>query len=250
MHPGGLALVHYLIKTSGYILKAPIRVSRSAVYQTAVKRLVEQISGPWIIFVRPSSLRNFCHSTKLCEKARTSKRQAKETTTKVAISEDEHCQVFDASEKLIGQMTIKEAETVAKKDNLKLVDIGTNQDGVRSFRLLSGKELAEESIRFRTEEKNKKPKEKEFRIMCSINDHDLEIKTKQAKEAVGRGDHVKFIIKPRKKTAEDVADRQMAEMAKKIITGMENLGQIKYGIRNSQEVHLLLRPLGNTEENH
>lgn len=115
---------------------------------------------------------------------------------------DDMCQVFDQNEMLIGQMTIREAEELAKKDNLKLVDMGENSDRLRSFRLVTGRELAEVSKRQRAEKKSEKVKEKEFRVASNITDHDLDIKLGQVRNVLLRGAQVKFVIKAHRRTAE------------------------------------------------
>lgn len=115
---------------------------------------------------------------------------------------DEMCQVFDQNEMLIGQMTIQAAEELAKRDNLKLVDMGENSNGLRSFRLLSGRELAEVSKRQRTEKKGEKVKEKELRVTTNITDHDLGIKVGQARDVLLRGGQVKFVIKAHRRSAQ------------------------------------------------
>lgn len=117
-------------------------------------------------------------------------------------SVDDMCQVFDQNEMLIGQMTIREAEELAKKDNLKLVDMGENSDRLRSFRLVTGRELAEVSKRQRAEKKSEKVKEKEFRVASNITDHDLDIKLGQVRNVLLRGAQVKFVIKAHRRTAE------------------------------------------------
>lgn len=110
--------------------------------------------------------------------------------------------MFDQNEMLIGQMTIREAEELAKRDNLKLVDMGENSDRLRSFRLVTGRELAEVSKRQRAEKKSEKVKEKEFRVASNITDHDLDIKLGQVRNVLLRGAQVKFVIKAHRRTAE------------------------------------------------
>lgn len=170
---------------------------------------------------------------------------AKKTTNVKAGSSagSEACQVFDQTEMLVGQMTIDEAEELARKDSLKLVDMGVNTDGLRSFRMISGRELAEESKRQRTEKKNEKVKEKEFRVTSNITDHDLKIKLRQAKDVLSRGAQVKFVLKVHRRGKQGDGDRQISQLQKKVTRELEEQAVIKQGIRTHGEQQLLLRPL-------
>ncbi|KAL8604049.1 hypothetical protein ACOMHN_024874 [Nucella lapillus] len=156
---------------------------------------------------------------------------------------DETCQVFDQTEMLIGQMMVSEAEQLARKGNLKLVDMGKNADQLRSLRLISGRELAEESKRQRLEKKSEKVKEKEFRITSNITEHDLEIKLRQAKDVLGRGALVKFVIKAHRRARQGEGDRQVSQLLKKVTAELEDQAEVKHGVRTQGEQHLLLRPL-------
>lgn len=124
---------------------------------------------------------------------------SKADASKTASKSKSMCQVFDSSEKLIGVMTFNAAEELAKKENLRLVSMGENQDGLASFTLMSGHDLAQESMKQRKSEKTEKVKEKEFRLTSNISDHDLEIKIKHMKEVISHGDHIKLAIKGQKK---------------------------------------------------
>ena len=152
------------------------------------------------LVVSPTSVRHFSNSSSC---ARAAKKPTASRQSRFG-SGEEPCQVFDQSEMLVGRMTIQAAEELAKKDNLKLVDMGQNSDGLRSFLLLSGRELAEESKRQRTERKSErvKEREKEFRVTSNITDHDLDIKVGQARNVLTRGGPVKFVIKAHRRSAQ------------------------------------------------
>ncbi|KAK7097304.1 translation initiation factor IF-3-like isoform X2 [Littorina saxatilis] len=156
---------------------------------------------------------------------------------------DEVCQVFDQREMLVGQMTVQAAEDLARKSNLRLVDSGLNADRLRSFRLMSGQELVEESKRQRAEKKSDKVKEKEFRIMSNITDHDLDIKVRQAKDVLTKGANVKFVIKGHRKSAEAESNKMIAQLMKKVTTSLQDCAVIKQGVRSPAEQQLLLKPL-------
>ncbi|KAK7464025.1 hypothetical protein BaRGS_00037989, partial [Batillaria attramentaria] len=184
-------------------------------------------------------LRNICYTS-----CATAKKLASKVETAPAFAPEDVCQVFDQTEKLIGQMKVREAEDLARKENLRLVSMGQNPDGVNSFRLMSGRELIEEAKRQRLQKKSEKVKEKEFRMKSNITDHDLEIKLRHAKEVLTRGDHVKVVIRVHKRAAEGDSDRLLTQLMKKVTSYVQDVAQVKQGVRNLKELQLLLRPIG------
>ena len=112
-------------------------------------------------------------------------------------------QVFDMTDKLIGKMTLAKAEELAKKDELKLVDIGRNVDRISCFKLMTGKQLFEEDMKQKTVKKHEATKkDKEFRIKIKISDHDLEIKLNQIKVTLQKGMNVKIVVRADRRTEE------------------------------------------------
>lgn len=190
-------------------------------------------------------LRNISYSAYVAVKTNANSKASTVTKDSTpAVDPEEVCQVFDETEKLIGQMKALEAEALARKDNLRLVNMGKNSDGLHSFRLMSGRALAEEMKRQHAEKKAEKVKEKEFRVKSNITDHDLDIKLRQVKETIGRGDHVKFVIKAHKQAADGQSgDRAIAQLMKKVTSKVQDLAQIKQGIRNPSETQLILKPI-------
>ncbi|XP_076446781.1 translation initiation factor IF-3-like [Babylonia areolata] len=171
-------------------------------------------------------------------------RAVKKSRSKTGVSAgSETCQVFDQAEMLVGQMTLNEAEALARKDHLRLVDMGANTDGLRSLRLMSGQELAEESKRQRMEKKKERMKEKEFRVTSNITDHDLDVKLRQVKEVLSRGAQVKFVIRAHRRVEQGVGDRLISQLLKKVTQELEEQAVVKQGVRTQGEQQLLLCPL-------
>lgn len=158
---------------------------------------------------------------------------------------DEQCQVFDSDDLLVGHMTVRAAEQLAQKEDLKLLDLGMNADNLRSFKLMSGKELAQENKRQKNEKKGEqeKVKEKELRVMTKISDHDLDTKVKQAKDILTKGGFVKFIIKAQKHGAKEDSDKNINQLLKKITSQLKDCAVVKHGTKNNEEQQLLLRPI-------
>lgn len=183
-------------------------------------------------------LRTICYSRFV-----TAAKKSEKPYSASSFEPEDVCQVFDQSEKLIGQMKIKEAENLARKEHLRLVSMGENPDGLNSFRLMTGRDLAQEVKRQRLEKKAERVKEKEFRLKSNITDHDLEIKLRQAKEIIAKGDHVKVVIKAHKRTPEGDTDRVLTQLMKKVTGQLKDAAHIKHGIKNPTELQLLLRPV-------
>ena len=139
----------------------------------------------------------FSTSSRVCT---TKKSTSKKTVTAAG---NTLCHVFDQNDLLVGHMTVKQAEESARKDNLKLLDMGVNADQVRCFKLVTGQDLAQESKRQRLAkkaDKEKQMKEKEFRITSNIDEHDLTTKLRHARDVVGRGGRAKFVIRAHRRS--------------------------------------------------
>lgn len=176
------------------------RVLQSCIFHLSrISSSATPTASPRFHAVSLATARHFSNSSCIWAAKRTTASASKKSRIGSA---DDMCQVFDQNEMLIGQMTIREAEELARRDNLKLVDMGENSDRLRSFRLVTGRELAEVSKRQRAEKKSEKVKEKEFRVASNITDHDLDIKLGQVRNVLLRGAQVKFVIKAHRRTAE------------------------------------------------
>ena len=105
------------------------------------------------------------------------------------------CQVFNYEDLLIGNMSVLAAEQMAKKDNMKLVEMAKTPHGIRCFKLMTSQQLTEERSRMRESKNMEKRKEKEFTVRSNISEHDLMTKVNQGRELLGKGCYLKFVFK-------------------------------------------------------
>ncbi|KAK6173579.1 hypothetical protein SNE40_017001 [Patella caerulea] len=157
----------------------------------------------------------------------------------------ETVQLFDGSDKLICKLTLGDAQKKAKKENMKLLDIGRNPDGVLSFKYLSGKDLYQEGMKLRKTKKSSKEKEmKVVDILWKIEDHDLNRKLDNAVESLKKGHPVKFNIKGKVRLAEEATHKLLLnELKKKVKNKIETLAFIDEASSEGATFRLVARPI-------
>ncbi|XP_046562030.1 translation initiation factor IF-3-like [Haliotis rubra] len=160
--------------------------------------------------------------------------QAKKASVPQAdLKVDSEVMVFDMTGMLIGKMSISQAEEMANKESLKLVDMGPNQDKVQCFKLMTGKELHKESMKTKSV-KSGRTDEKEFVITVKITDHDLGIKLKHVQETLQKGRHVKITLKEKGRMEEAEVNRLQSQLLRKISDSVNEIAIVKNAVRTSK----------------
>ncbi|XP_041359239.1 translation initiation factor IF-3-like [Gigantopelta aegis] len=157
-------------------------------------------------------------------------------------------QVFDTSDKLIGKMTFAKAEELAKRDEMKLVDVGKNVDRVPCFKLMTGKQLFEEDMKQKgTKKQEGVKKDKEFRIKINISEHDLEVKLNQIKVTLTKGMNAKIVVKGDRRTAESEVNQLQSSLLKKITESVQDLATVKKASKTTSDLMFFLKANDQTE---
>ncbi|XP_071087876.1 translation initiation factor IF-3-like [Haliotis cracherodii] len=160
--------------------------------------------------------------------------QAKKVSVPRAdLKADNEVMVFDTTGMLIGKMTVSQAEELAHKESLKLVDMGPNQDKVLCFKLMTGKDLYKESKKTKTV-KSSRAGEKEFVITVKITDHDLSVKLKHVQETLQKGRHVKITLKEKGRMEEAEVNRLQSQLLAKISDSVQEIAIVKNAVRTAK----------------
>ena len=114
--------------------------------------------------------------------------------------------VFGAEGEDMGIMPKRKAENLAREEDMKLVLVGTDDDtGIANYKIMTGKQLAEESKRMKQEKKADKKKEtKIIRVSSKITAHDLENKINHASSLLEKNHPIRISIKQASGGAEKV----------------------------------------------
>lgn len=104
--------------------------------------------------------------------------------------------VLDANGKQIGILPKGEAQNIAKEKGLDLVEIASNANPP-VVKIVDFKKFLYQQQKKRQEEKKKTKvsQNKELRLGPFINDHDLEVLVRRAREFLEDGHKVKFVVK-------------------------------------------------------
>ncbi|AUG57223.1 translation initiation factor IF-3 [Acetivibrio saccincola] len=109
---------------------------------------------------------------------------------------DKEVRLIDVDGKMIGIMSSKEAQKIANSKNLDLVKIAPKANPPVCKVMDYGKYMFEQAKREKEAKKNQKViSVKEVRLSASIEDHDFEVKVKNAIRFLRSGDKVKVTIK-------------------------------------------------------
>lgn len=109
---------------------------------------------------------------------------------------DKEVRLIDADGNMIGIMSSKEAQKIANSKNLDLVKIAPKANPPVCKVMDYGKYMFEQAKREKEAKKNQKViSVKEVRLSASIEDHDFEVKVKNAIRFLRSGDKVKVTIK-------------------------------------------------------
>lgn len=109
---------------------------------------------------------------------------------------DREIRVIDSDGKMIGILSAKEAQKIASKQNLDLVKVSPDAKPPVCKILDYGKFKYEQQ---RREKQNKKKQKtvsiKEIRTSVRVQDHDLEVKAKNCRKFLQKGDKVKVSVR-------------------------------------------------------
>ncbi|XP_044143034.1 translation initiation factor IF-3, mitochondrial-like [Bufo gargarizans] len=106
-------------------------------------------------------------------------------------------QVLDQDGKDMGKMLKRDVIRVMEKENLKLVTVSQNADPP-VYKLLTGKELHEEQLKLRDQQKHSTSpgpvQIKEMSFLASISQHDLDVKRKQLIHWIEKKHHIRITV--------------------------------------------------------
>lgn len=98
----------------------------------------------------------------------------------------------------LGIVSIQEAQTQARDNNLDLVEVSPNSNPPVCAIMDYGKFMYERQKKSK-ESKSSRVKEKELSFRYVISDNDLETKSNQARKFLEKGDRVKLVVKFKKR---------------------------------------------------
>ncbi|KAM3933282.1 translation initiation factor IF-3, mitochondrial isoform 1-T3 [Leptodactylus fuscus] len=106
-------------------------------------------------------------------------------------------QVLDKEGKDMGKMLKRDVIRIMEKQNLKLVSVTQNADPP-VYKLLTGKELHEEQVKLREQQKQSSSpgpvQIKEMSFLASISQHDLDVKRKQLIHWIEKKHHIRITV--------------------------------------------------------
>ncbi|XP_069828163.1 translation initiation factor IF-3, mitochondrial [Dendropsophus ebraccatus] len=106
-------------------------------------------------------------------------------------------QVLNRDGKEMGKMLKRDVIRIMEKENLKLVAVSQNADPP-VYKLLTGKELHEEQLRLREQQKQSSSpgpvQIKEMSFLASISQHDLDVKRKQLIHWIEKKHHIRITV--------------------------------------------------------
>ncbi|MDD5586170.1 MAG: translation initiation factor IF-3 [Alphaproteobacteria bacterium] len=134
--------------------------------------------------------------------------------------------VIDASGEMRGVMSVRDALALAEEAGLDLVEISPNSEPPVCKVLDAGKykyELQKKAAEAR--KKQKVIEIKEIKLRPMIDDHDFNIKMKNAKTFLGEGDKVKITLRFR---GREMAHQDIAQaLLKRVRAELEPLGKVE-----------------------